>query len=253
MSSVANTQALLIEREEEIRAYVAFLKVAVERPAFVIANDGQLQFPLSLDLTHTFKSSLVLLLYSAMEATLVQLLDDMHDAFGTHCDSADSLNSALLKLVLQTFRNAKDGRVLQSESPLHRSLFTHWINDWQSRTSGKEKRGDGISGSVDGVIFYEQLTKFGVIAPTANGRPPRHLTHYTLQQIKNNRNALAHGEKSFTDLGRDLAVETLEGDVDHVFRTLNQIATEVNSYLQERRFLAPPPAAAAEPAPQPTG
>lgn len=243
MTSVAATRALLSERESEILAYIAFLKVAVERPAVVVGNDGTLTWPLSLDLTHTFKASLVLLLYSAMEATLVQLLDDMHATFGTYCDSADNLNGALLKLVLQTVKSDKFGRAVTSSSPLHRSLFNHWITDWKSRNSGKDKRSDGISGSVDGMIFYEQLTKFGVISPTTNGKPPSHLTHHTLQKVKNNRNALAHGEKSFADLGRELAVETLEIDSGHVFHTLNQITAEVNSYLQARRFLSPSMAA----------
>lgn len=250
MSLVSLTQALLRERQNEITAYFAFLKVAVEREAILSARDGASTLPLSLDLTHTFKASVVLLLYSAMEATLIQLLDEMHDAIDTNCKSADKLNSALLQLVLKTVRNDQTGQVLASGAPLHSSLFSHWINNWKSKSSGKDKRGDGISGSVDGLIFYKQLKKFGVLAPTANDTPPPHLTHRALQQIKINRNELAHGEKSFVDLGRGLAVGSLESDSNHVFSTLNQIATEVDNYLQEQRYLAPPPAAAA-PAPQP--
>lgn len=245
MRQVPLTDALLSDRSVEVTAYLKFLKVAVERRAMLSAKDGELQFPLTLELTHTFKANLILLLYSAMEATLVQLLDEMHDVIGANCSSADALNTQLLRLVLKTVKKDSKSTVLTSVSPLHTSLFQYWMDDWKSRTSGKDKRVDGISGSVDSLVFYEQMKKFGVVAQTPNDRPPAHLTDAALQKVKTNRNELAHGEKSFTDLGRDLAVSTLETDSLAVFDTLRKIAVEVDNYLQGRRYLAQPPAAAA--------
>lgn len=245
MSQVQLTDDLLSQRDLETRAYLDFLKVAVERRATLSARDGELQFPLTLELTHTLKANLVLLLYSAMEATLVQLLDEMHDAIGANCSSADALNAQLLRVVLRTVKKDSKSTVLSSASPLHTSLFRYWMDDWKSRTSGKDKRVDGISGSVDSLVFYEQLKKFGVVAQTTNDRPPAHLTDIALQKVKTNRNELAHGEKSFTDLGRDLAVPTLETDSLAVFDTLRKIATEVDNYLLGRRYLALPAAGTA--------
>jgi hypothetical protein len=244
MSQIQLTDDLLNQRELEIRAYLNFLKVAVERRAVLSARDGELQFPLTLDLTHTLKANLVLLLYSAMEATLVQLLDEMYDAIGANCSSADVLNAQLLRVVLKTVKKDSKSTVLLSVSPLHTSLFRYWMDDWKSRTSGKDKRVDGISGSVDSLVFYEHLKKYGVVAQTTNDRPPAHLTDISLQKVKTNRNELAHGEKSFTDLGRDLAVPTLETDSLAVFDTLRKIAAEVDNYLLGRRYLAQPAAVA---------
>ncbi len=245
MRQVPLTHDLLNQRSLEIAAYLELLKVAVERPATLSAKNGELVLHLTLDLTHTLKANLVLLLYSAMEAALIQLLDEMHDAIGTNCSSADALNDQLLRLVMRTFKKGQQDSALLPGKPLHESLFTYWISDWQNRPPGKEKRVDGISGSVDSLVFYQQLRKFGVIAKTDNDRPPIHLTSPALQKIKNNRNELAHGEKSFTDLGRDLAVPTLETDSLAVFDTLRKIATEVDNYLQGRHYLAQPPFAAA--------
>jgi hypothetical protein len=247
MSQIPLTESLLSDRNTEVTAYLEFLKVAVERRAVLSAKDGELQFPLTLELTHTLKANLVLLLYSAMEATLIQLLDEMHDAIGANCSSADALNAQLLRVVLRTVKKDSKTTVLSSASPLHTSLFRYWMDDWTSRTSGKDKRVDGISGSVDSLVFYEQLKKFGVVAKTPNDRPPAHLTDATLQKVKTNRNELAHGEKSFTDLGRDLSVESLATDSSTVFDTLRNIATEVDNYLRDQRYLAQPPAAAVSP------
>lgn len=247
MTQVPLTESLLIDRSTELTDYLEFLKVAVERRAILSAKDGELLLPLALGLTHTLKANSVLLLYSAMEATLVQLLDEMHDAIGANCSSADDLNAQLLRVVLRTVKKDSKSAVLSSASPLHSSLFQYWMDDWTSRTSGKDKRVDGISGSVDSLVFYEQLKKFGVVAKTSNDRPPAHLTNIALQRIKANRNELAHGEKSFTDLGRDLSVESLKTDASAVFDTLRKIATEVDNYLREQRYLAQPPASAASP------
>lgn len=245
MSQVQLTDDLLNQRNLEITVYLDFLKVAVERRALLSAKDGELQFPLTLELTHTLKANLVLLLYSAMEATLIQLLDEMHDAIGANCSSVDTLNAQLLRVVLRAVKKDSKSTVLSSASPLHTSLFQYWMDDWKSRSSGKDKRVDGISGSVDSLVFYEQLKKFGVVAQTPNDRPPAHLTDAALQKVKTNRNELAHGEKSFTDLGRDLAVPTLETDASAVFDTLRKITIEVDNYLQGRRYLAQPPVTAA--------
>ena len=236
------TSQLLIDRENEVINYLKFLEVALKRPgsATISSDGGSSTFSLSIDLTHTLKANLLLLLYSVMEATLIQLLDEMHSAIDENCQSADILNSKLLYLVLDTFQkdNKKQAAISSANSPLHRSLFKHWMNNWQGKTTAKEKRSGGISGSVDGKVFYDQLKKFGVINATVDDKPPRHLTHQAMQIIKNKRNELAHGEKSFVDLGRDLSFGELEADATAVFTTLNRIATEVNTYLVNRRYLA---------------
>lgn len=245
MIFVPLTDELLTERYGEVAAYLDFLKLAVERRATLSVKDGEQTLLLSLELTHTLKANVVLLLYSAAEATLIQLLDEIHDAIGNNCQSTDVLNGDLLRLVLKTIKNDRKAELIKSVAPLHQSLFAYWISDWKSRAAAKDKRGDGISGSVDGLVFYRQLKKFGVIAETPDDKPPKHLTNSALQVVKNKRNQLAHGEKSFTDLGRELSVESLEADFLAVFETLRKIATEVEQYLREQRYLAQPPAQAA--------
>lgn len=245
MRQVSLTDALLSDRSAEVTTYLEFLKVAVERRATITAKGGALVLELSQELTHTLKANLVLLLYSAMEATLIQLLDEMHDAIKANCTSVDDLNAQLLRVVLKTVKRDSSEKALSSVAPLHNSLFEFWIKDWEARSSGKDKRVDGISGSVDSMVFYQQLARFGVVPQTENGRAPADLSDYTLQKVKNRRNELAHGEKSFTDLGRDLAVEDLISDSLKVFENLSKIADAVNRYLLDQRYLASRPAAAA--------
>ncbi|MDP3873774.1 MAG: hypothetical protein Q8Q80_14035 [Methyloversatilis sp.] len=101
MNRVPLTEALLNERSAEVKTYLDFVKVAVERRAVLTAREGVVVLPLSTELTHTLKANLVLLLYSVTEATLIQLLDEMHDVIGNNCSSADALNAELLRVVLK--------------------------------------------------------------------------------------------------------------------------------------------------------
>lgn len=239
-SSVELTAALLKVRAREVVGYVRFLKLALENDSYLEAKRAGIGRPLTKGVTHTLKANLCLLLYSAMEATLVQLLDEMYEAIGRNCQGADQLNAQLLLMVAQHFRGRKkDISGVNTRAPLHESLFDAWIADWKSLASAKEKRTAGISGSVDSRTIAKQLRRFGVI-PALPEDTPAHLSSPALLRAKNRRNELAHGEKSFTELGQELAFEELWKDSRHVFRTLTHVVQEVNAFLQGRRYLAAP-------------
>lgn len=234
-SSVELTSALLKSRAREVVGYVRFLSLALENDAFVGAKRIGLTQPLTKGVTHTLKANLCLLLYSAMEAALVQLLDEMYEAIGQNCQGADQLNAQLLLMVAQSFKARKtDASSANTTAPLHESLFSAWVSDWKSLATAKEKRTAGISGSVDSRAIAAQLRRFGVIPADT----PPYLSSPSLLRAKNRRNELAHGEKSFSELGQELALPELREDARQVFRTLARVAQEVDVFLKQRRYFA---------------
>lgn len=237
-TSIELTAALLRLRGREVVGYLRFLQLALENDSYIATERVGARQALNKGVTHTLKSNLCLLLYSAMEATLVQLLDEMYEVIGSNCRGADQLNAQLLLMVAQNFKGRKTGASeSNTKAPLHESLFEAWIADWKAQATAKEKRSDGISGSVDSRAIAKQLRRFGVIPQTPTDTPA-HLSSPALQRAKYRRNALAHGEKSFTDLGKDLAFEELREDARQVFRVLVSVAQEVNTFLLNRRYLA---------------
>lgn len=231
------TKALLRSRVHELIVYLRFLRIAVEKDALVIAREGRDCLTLDKELTHMMKANVCLLLYSAMEACMVQLLDEMHDTIGQNCRGADQLNSQLVLMVANHFRTSKsDLNIKNTNSPLHEILFKTWLDDWQG-SDQRKKREAGLSGSVDSLAIFKRLSRFGVFSGGVE-KPPSHLVHNSLQNTKGRRNQLAHGERSFVDLGQDLALEELCQDALAIFRTLRRVAQEVNEFLQQRRYLA---------------
>lgn len=239
-TSIELTHALLRVRAREVVGYLRFLRLALENDACVVAERVGVRQPLSKGVTHMLKANLCLLLYSAMEASLVQLLDEMYEDIGRNCKGADELNEQLLLLVAQNFRSRKPELVHASaKAPLHQSLFDAWISDWRALATAKDKRTSGISGSVDSRAIASQLRRFGVL-PSTPADTPDHLRSPALLRAKVRRNELAHGEKSFAELGKDLAFEELREDARQVFRILMRVATEVDEFLMKRRYLAVP-------------
>lgn len=239
------TEELLRSRARELIVFLRFLQAALKKDAHVAAPDIQLRLPLDKALTHMLKANVCLLLYSAMEACMVQLLDEMHDNIGQNCQGADQLNGQLVLMVARHFKASKISLTIDNTSaPLHECLFRAWLEDWQDRDQ-REKREAGISGSVDSLAIFKQLRQFGVF-PSDLKKPPAHLTHRAFQNAKGRRNQLAHGEHSFADLGQGLAFEELCQDALAVFCTLRRVTQEVDLFLQERRYLATPALAQTE-------
>ncbi len=237
-ATVELSTALLKVRAKEALAYLRFLHLALENDAALHAPRTQQTMALSKGVTHTLKANLCLLLYSAAEATLVQLLDEMYSAINENCQGADQLNAQLVLLVAKNFKIRKtDITHASTKTPLHEALFQAWMADWRALSNAKEKRAAGLSGNVDSRAIGIELRRFGVL-PNMPEELPEHLRSTALLRAKNRRNTLAHGEKSFAELGRELAFEELREDARQVFRTLWRVVQEVGLYLQERRYLA---------------
>ena len=231
---VALTKALIRTRAHEALAYLRFLKIACEKDALVTAISGKKSLPLHKGLTHTLKAGLCLILYSAMEAALVQLLDEMYEAIGNHCRSTDELNAQTLLLVARHFKSrSADIDSGNTHTPLNECLFQIWRTDWANSNS-REKRSASISGSVDSKAISDQLRRFGVLS--AASAAPAHLSHNALQTMKFRRNQLAHGDQSFAELGQSLSYQELCIDARNVFRVLAGVAKEVEMFLTDKRY-----------------
>lgn len=241
----SDTQTLLRERAREVVAYVRFLHVAVDRDATLTTGPGA-RLAINKDLTHTLKANLYLLLYSTVEACMTQLVEDMHRTIAASSAGADELCSELFLHVLQRFRAGADVTEANTARPICAGIVQRWLNDYDEAV--KANRNYLFSGNLDGRSIHEILRKYGVV-PAGQPKPdPRH-THLSLQTAKNHRNDLAHGTKSFRELGRTVGVPTLHEESRQVLRTLHNIVQAVDGYLQQQRFLkAPPPPLLAAPA-----
>lgn len=239
MIYIPESDFLLRTRAREIISYLRFLRVAVEQHAILTAQTttSTLQIEIPRSLTYTLKANVYLLLYSAMEATFVQLIDEIHECVQQNASSVDHLQSDLLLHITRTFKSSKTDVVHTNiQPPIGEALMALWKKEWKSKTKGKERRTGGISGNIDGKAMHQQLLKYGAVQGVGNSPMP-HLTHKALESAKDRRNMLAHGELGFSDLGQGISVDELFTDARHVFKTLVRIALHVNGYLGAKGYL----------------
>jgi hypothetical protein len=239
MNCVSASELLLRTRAREILSYLRFLRIAVEKNATVTASasSGQLQHRMPRNLTYTLKANLYLLLYSAMEATFIQLIDDIHEVVGNNTETVDSLHSDLFLQVVSSFKQSRVPITSHEvQTPIGAAVMSLWCKEWRSKTKGKEKRTGELSGNVDGLSMHKHLRRYGVVTGT-DKNPLPHLTHKALQYSKDRRNMLAHGELGFAELGSSYSVEELIADARGVFKTLVRISQQVNSYLDAKGYL----------------
>jgi hypothetical protein len=233
------SQDLLKSRRKEVTGYLRFLEKALETNA-EIQSPGAVQLPLELELTHTLKANTYLLLYNTIEALMTQLLAEIHDEIKASNATLDDLNP---KLYLEVIRKLKSGEENIAETfshPSGRPFLDYWLRDYEKRIQAN--RNPHFSGNIDGMRIKIIGLKYGFA--TGDDVADAKLTHKALQDAKNHRNTLAHGEKSFTDLGRSLSYAQIRDDAVATLRTLNTIRLVVDDFLAVEGYRRPSPNAA---------
>ncbi len=237
MNCIPHTEQLLKIRSREILVYLRFLRVAVEKNSTLsYGSTHRIQHAISRELTNTLKANLYLLLYNAMEAIFIKLIDEIHDVIGRKNVNIDELCNQLFFEVIRSFKNSNTDISNDIEAPLNTTIMEFWKKEWEQKVTSKEKRKGTISGNVDGKQMQEHLRRYGVV-PKDEKKVAARLTHKALQLTKNRRNLLAHGEQGFAEFGMNLSVEELITDARSVFKTLTYIAIEVNKYLSAQGYL----------------
>ena len=82
-------------------------------------------------------------------------------------------------------------------------------------------------GSLDSASIKKILKKFSI---TFNN------IEYKLKEIKDERNFLAHGEKSFREVSQDKTVSNIKENQEKVFVFLGKYIVEIEKYITEQNF-----------------
>jgi|SRR5665213_763661 len=210
-------------RAEEVKRYFLFLREFDEkRVAFLESSPGHAAIPPpeQAPLFKTLKANLFLLLYNLVESTVKNAIEAIFDEFKTRGISFDHCRNEVRKIVLENLRKHNVDSILPSLSALS--------TDVVAMTFRKE---DLFSGNVDGRRIRKVAMAYGFRTPV--GRCDLLLT------VKSSRNDLAHGNKSFGDVGRDFDLDRLEIISEQVFEFLEEMLTNVADYITTQAYLVP--------------
>jgi hypothetical protein len=213
------------DRVDEIEAYFAFIMNIEQGNILLIKEAGNLDPAYSSqeqrDLIRTFKATAFLLLYNLMESTVSNAVEAIFDELSNRNISFDSCRHEIRSVVLG---NLKQHNVTDILPVLNRLSI-----DVVTKTFRKNKI---VSGNVDARKIKEVADEYGFSHPSTNGD--------SLLTVKSSRNDLAHGSKSFAEVGRDYTVTELKGMKDKVVAYLNAMLTSVAAYITQQHYLSAP-------------
>lgn len=231
---LADAKDLFETRVSETKRYFDFLHHVIEGKAEHLARSsaaGPLtaieDFEFSRELVKTLKANGYILIYNIVESTSSRAIDAIHEAIRTTGVGFDELNLGVQKVALRHFRRALKGgneTVLRKNSPIHVAMANLGYD-----------RDELFSGNVDRRKIVEKSEEYGFTLTTDTS------IGHTLLAIKNTRNALAHGEKSFEECGQETSIESLIRYFKDAEDFLTEVLRSVEEYIERKLYLNTPP------------
>jgi hypothetical protein len=213
-------------RAQEVDDYFIFLEGLIKQTTKLSVADSTGQYKihsLNYELEKTLKANGFLLLYNLVESTMRNAIEAIFDELTNQTISFDQLRPKIKIIVLQNLKNRSPNKIHLQINQISTDIITATFN-----------REELFSGNVDAKLIKEIAEKSGFsykteFTKTKNGQ--------NLVVVKSNRNDLAHGVKSFEEVGGDNAIEELLEIKDEVIEYLRQILENIKTYLNNQEYL----------------
>jgi hypothetical protein len=181
--------------------------------------------------TPVLRASVVLSLYNIVESTITQTLARIHDEINNKKLNYNHLTKEIKDLALIYFykHSEKRANIHDSLEVLHRTLDLirgrgYFELPYVEMTESYKL----YSGNLDARIIRKVMKKYGVEISESFG--------LKLKSIKDGRNTLAHGNKSFEEFGRDLVVPALRDYFEDEKRFLEEVVSQAKKYIEEKQY-----------------
>lgn len=176
--------------------------------------------PVDDNLSRILKANGFLLLYNLIESTIRKSIGAIFAAIHSSSSSYKDLSSDLRKLwVKQECKNATIEKIMNIADSILADELISFKEDCIT-----------ISGNIDAQEIRKILKQFGG-NEIRNGR--------NLKTIKDKRNNLAHGEFSFSEIGKDYTVQDLIKYKNDVKEYLDKVLDEIQQYIEYKNYLKP--------------
>jgi len=214
------------ERSQEVSKYFIFLKSLEQGTTklSMVSNGGTSKIKvIDSELLETLKASGFLLLYNLVEATMRNVIKAIFDELKREGISYDQIRPELKKIVLRNLKKRNPDTIFASITAISVDIITAGFN-----------KDDLFSGNIDGKKIKDTAIEYGFShatdhIKTGNGSD--------LLTIKTSRNDLAHGFKSFTEVGQDKTADELLEIKKKVIKYLRQILQNIETYIKNAEYL----------------
>ncbi len=205
---------------EEVQNYFLFLELIEEGGLVLTENVAGAGSTRKEDLwLKTLKASFYLVVYNLIESTARQAVQYIYDELSTNEVEYDTCRIEIRKIAIDSLQKRKAEKALEGILQIARDVIKDAFT--------LDLR---FGGNLDAREFRRVATKFG-LDPIPNG------VGWKLQAVKDYRNDLAHGAKSFEEVGRDATISDMKVALDQTVELLSLFLDSVETYMQNQRYL----------------
>lgn len=226
------------KRIEEINSYYEILNIIEkDRPKILakdILSDTNLVIPINTSKIDTLRSTSYLLLYNLIESTVYNsitiIFDEIKNNGLKYFDIIEDVQKYWLNNLYKHNDKKKKETVIETIMSVANMIFTNTIE----LASNEINYGGTLDASS--IFATAKLMKIHtgnihkIYNPSIHGQ--------ILIDIKNKRNWLAHGEKSFIEVGSSSTFSQLNDAKNCVCDFLNEFITSVEEYLTNKQYQA---------------
>lgn len=231
-----------LSRKEEISKFIQMMRF-IEQKEFEKDDEGKTAFDIffcpttgGIDLTYQeliniFKSNLSLMLYNIIEYTVANLIDSIYDEIRmqnlSYIDVNDSIKQLWKKTILKAVNdpNANFNTFIKKNDEIIDYII-------ERRTLSLNSRDSLPAGNLDGLKIKETFVNHGVQVPSSS----QYFRPDILENIKQNRNNLAHGTVSFVEAVQNDSISDLESNAHIIVGFLDELIGTVKNYIETREY-----------------
>ena len=219
------TRAEYTKRLNEVTLYFETIKLLDNGDCFIICKDingGTTEKIIDGELAKIMKANGFLLLYNLIEATIRNSISAILNSISTDKLTFKLLSDNLKKLwINQEINKTKDiSKFKEKVSELSEKILNDKLLEFSNECVN-------ISGNIDAQRIREIAKKFGYLEPK-DGRG--------LQTIKDKRNQLAHGEFTFSDIGKNYTSNDLIDYKSEVVTFIENVLNNVETYINAKGY-----------------
>lgn len=221
-----STRNDLETRKNEVEGVLKFAKYLEDE--FIPLEDAKYNI---LSVKTSIKANIVLMIYNAVESTVTSCLKKIHEQINAECVKYDDLTQEMKKIIALYY-----GYAIDKASNINLEMdivlrFVDFVNNSISLNITYDELSKSYqlySGNLDAKEIRSVLVKYGVVFDEKCTE---------LQTVKRDRNILAHGEKSFEEIGRDLSIQQLQEMINQSFSFLVKMIDAIADYLTNKKYI----------------
>lgn len=212
------------ERVEEIEEYFTFLDRLIQHELEMVQSQDRTQVLILEDrLVKTLKANGFLLLYNLVESSMRNAVEEIFSELHTRQVSFDQISVGLRKVILQNLKNC-------SVDTLHSRISNISLDIINISFNSKEL----FSGNIDSRKITKLAQQYGFSHDT-NYQETKHGKNLII--VKQKRNDLAHGNKSFGEVGRDVSISELIQYKNETVAYMREMLQNIEEYLTTKQYL----------------